>query len=205
MKSLLRIVTLCALAFLTACSQLGQQPTQEPLEPVSSWEEHQQKLLQLTHYQASGKLGYIDPSQRQSLNFTWSKSADKTELNLFTFLGTKVMSLTITPRYARVENSDGDIFSHLDANYLIKNLTGLDIPIEHFDNWIIGLPGANDAFTLNPQFYLQSTHTTTSEAKWTVDYTEYTQAQQFTLPQNMKLNHQQTKLIVSVSKWTISE
>ncbi|GAM70921.1 hypothetical protein JCM19236_1088 [Vibrio sp. JCM 19236] len=36
------------------------------------YQAHQEKLSTLERYQVSGKLGYIDPTQRQSLNFNWS-------------------------------------------------------------------------------------------------------------------------------------
>ncbi len=197
-------MTVLSALLLSACSQIGQPPA--PTEPtiVSDWNTHQAELKAIEQYQVSGKLGYIDPEQRQSLNFTWSKSPEKSELSLYSFLGSKVFTLTLTPRYARIETADGDVFSHLDAEYLIKNLTGFELPIGHFENWMIGLPGENDPFTLDGFNRLQSTQTLSGDALWQVEYTSYSTTEQYPLPKNFKLSHQQTKLIVSISNWQIN-
>ncbi|EDK26021.1 outer membrane lipoprotein LolB precursor, partial [Vibrionales bacterium SWAT-3] len=56
---------IASLIFITiimvGCSSIPEQPTSV------EWQTHQSRLLQIENYQASGKLAYISPEQRQSL------------------------------------------------------------------------------------------------------------------------------------------
>ncbi|GAL38251.1 outer membrane lipoprotein LolB [Vibrio maritimus] len=68
-----------------------------PPEPQSvEWQAHRAELNALTQYKASGKLGYISPEQRQTLNFYWTYSANLTKFALPPSLAKR--SSTLRPR-----------------------------------------------------------------------------------------------------------
>ncbi|WP_394152412.1 lipoprotein insertase outer membrane protein LolB [Vibrio maritimus] len=191
--------------FLIGCSTL-------PPEPQSvEWQAHRQQLESLTQYTANGKLGYISPEQRQTLNFHWTYSANLTQVRLTTFLGQTVFNLTSTPNGAFIETYDDQKLSGQDANLLIYQLTGLNIPIEQLAGWLIGLPTNADTYQLNDLNTVASLSKELNQKTWALNYTEYRAfnvedtERKLPMPTRMQLVQDDTKLNLVVSKWTIKQ
>ncbi|MGF1773719.1 lipoprotein insertase outer membrane protein LolB [Vibrio wakamikoensis] len=196
--------TLTAL-FLFGCSTM-------PPEPQSvEWQAHRAELNALTQYKASGKLGYISPEQRQTLNFYWTYSANLTQVRLTTFLGQTVFNLTSTPNGAFIETYDDQKLSGQDANLLIYQLTGLNIPIEQLADWLIGQPNSADSYQLNEFNTVASLTKQLNRKAWRLNYTEYRsftleeETRTLPMPTRMQLVQDDTKLNLVVSKWTIKQ
>ncbi|MFA0520152.1 lipoprotein insertase outer membrane protein LolB, partial [Vibrio sp. 10N.222.55.E8] len=118
-----------------------------PEQPTSvEWQSYQNQLLQIESYQASGKLAYISPAQRQSLNFMWKHSSNQSQLRLTTFLGQTALNLTIDSSGAKVVTYDDRVFTDASATVLVEQLTGLLIPIDHLPQWFLGIPEQADAY-----------------------------------------------------------
>ncbi|GAL31355.1 outer membrane lipoprotein LolB [Vibrio variabilis] len=191
--------------FLIGCSTL-------PPEPQSvEWQAHRQQLESLTQYTANGKLGYISPDQRQTLNFHWTYSANLTQVRLTTFLGQTVFNLTSTPNGAFIETYDDQKLSGQDANLLIYQLTGLNIPIEQLAGWLIGLPTNTDTYQLNDLNTVASLSKELNQTTWALNYTEYRAfnvedtERTLPMPTRMQMVQDDTKLNLVVSKWTIKQ
>lgn len=175
------------------------------------WQAHRQQLESLTQYTANGKLGYISPEQRQTLNFHWTYSANLTQVRLTTFLGQTVFNLTSTPNGAFIETYDDQKLSGQDANLLIYQLTGLNIPIEQLAGWLIGLPTNADTYQLNDLNTVASLSKELNQKTWALNYTEYRAfnvedtERTLPMPTRMQLVQDDTKLNLVVSKWTIKQ
>ncbi|MDE1240078.1 lipoprotein insertase outer membrane protein LolB [Vibrio aestuarianus] len=196
------IVAFFTFGVLFGCSSLPEQITSV------EWQSHQQQLQKITQYQVSGKLGYISPQQRQSLNFFWQKQQDSSQLRLSTFLGQTVLNLSITPQGATAETYDDQVLSAANADALVYQLTGLEIPIEQLQHWLLGLPNQADSYQLNDSNTLAFVDKTIAATPWHLDYQQY-QFQQFAdqtipLPSKMKLKQANTSLNIVISKWILT-
>ncbi len=200
-----RLFCYLAALFLFGCSSL-------PPEPKSvEWQAHKAQLESLTQYTANGKLGYISPDQRQTLNFHWTRSENFTQVRLTTFLGQTVFNLTSTPNGSFIETYDGQTLSGKDVNTLIEQLTGLNIPIEQLSNWLVGLPTNADKYQLNQFNTVGSLQKRLANKAWNLDYNEYRSftiedsERSLPMPTRMQLVQGDTKLNLVVSKWTIKQ
>ncbi|NGZ13266.1 lipoprotein localization protein LolB [Vibrio aestuarianus] len=196
------IVAFFTFGVLFGCSSLPEQITSV------EWQSHQQQLQKITQYQVSGKLGYISPQQRQSLNFFWQKQQDSSQLRLSTFLGQTVLNLSITPQGATAETYDDQVLSAVNVDALVYQLTGLEIPIEQLQYWLLGLPNQADSYQLNDSNTLAFLDKTIAATPWHLDYQQY-QFQQFAdqtipLPSKMKLKQANTSLNIVISKWILT-
>ncbi|MFT1696888.1 lipoprotein insertase outer membrane protein LolB, partial [Vibrio cholerae] len=75
----------------------------------------------------------------------------KLSLRLSNFLGQTVLNLQVDQQGARVDTYDDQIYRDQDAQSLIRNLTGLDFPVELLEDWILGLPTQATHNELNEQ------------------------------------------------------
>lgn len=197
------IFTLLTLVWLAGCTTIAPSTTNV------EWQAHQTRLNELTDYEVSGKLGYIAPDQRQSLNFHWSHSDQSSQLRLTTFLGQTVLNLEINPYLAKVRTHDGGIYTDVSADNLVYHLTGLSIPIEDLQDWLLGKPSNADKYLLNENNTLASLDKVVSRQPWQLDYARYMDIdldqQPLPLPNSLKLTNQDIKLNILVSKWDIKQ
>lgn len=196
------------LIFALLMTLAGCTTVQTPVTQVN-WQAHQTKLEQLDQYRLSGKLGYISPQQRQSMNFQWIKSPDKTDLRLTNFLGQTVLHLTVDSHGAKVETYDDKVFTDPNPEVLITRLTGLVLPLKSLQDWIVGLPSNADDYILNTNNTLASLVKTLGGQRWLVTYTDYGEypkgKETLPLPTKLKLVQNQTKLHIVITKWTLPQ
>ncbi|MDR9828818.1 lipoprotein insertase outer membrane protein LolB [Vibrio sp. FNV 38] len=198
-----KTVTTCLfLLTLIGCSTLPESQTSV------EWQSHRQKLTSISQYQANGKLGYIAPDQRQSLNFNWRHSADENQLTLRTFLGQTVLTLDASSKGAQVTTMEGEVFRGHNAQQLIARLTGLSIPADSLSHWLIGLPDSADYYELNQENTLASLDKLIEGKNWRLTYSGYSDVmldnESIPLPSRMTLTDGTTKLNIVISKWVIT-
>lgn len=187
---------------LWGCSSLP-----DPISDVE-WQSHQARLKTIKQFQLVGKLAYIDLNQRQSLNFQWQISPQQTQLRLSTFLGQTVLNLSIDQQGAQVITHDDNVYRADNAEQLIASLTGLTLPMELLQAWIIGLPTQADHFELNSNNTLAKLQKKQGLSRWTVDYHRYReypwQDKPLPLPDRVLLTQQDTSINLVISKWTLT-
>ncbi len=190
--------------FMLLLVLFGCSSVPEPIVDVQ-WQSHQQKLQQIESYQVVGKLGYISPEQREYLNFQWQKNIDKSQLRLTNFLGQTVLSLSMTDSGASVETYDDQYFEASNGQQLIYQLTGLDIPVDDLQDWVLGLPTQADNFDLNEMNTLASLDKSSGRQNWHVDYTRYKEFNwkndNIPLPDRIELSQNKTTIKLVISKW----
>lgn len=191
------------LLLLSGCTMVP-----ESTHPVQ-WQQHQNRLASIRQFQASGKMGYIAPEQRQTLNFHWAHRVDFSEIRFTTLLGQTALKLTMTPRGAQIETIDDEVFNGADATSLIFRLTGLLLPISQLPDWLLGRPQGTEQFTLNAQNTLASLDQQAGQqTPWQIQYSQYQDVPygklSLPLPRKLTLREGDTKLNIVVTKWTLT-
>ncbi len=176
------------------------------------WQQHRATLNQIESYRVTGKLGYKDPEQSQSLNFIWTHSPTKSELRLTNFLGQTMLNLTTDDRSTQVNTFGGDTYTGSDPSELIYRLTGIIIPFEQMNSWIKGLPTPEDRYALNEQSTLSNVTTQSTNNLWNLDYQSYTdvenpitgETQLLPMPKSLRLTKDKLLIKLAITKWTLN-
>lgn len=186
---------------VTGCSSVQNSNTSV------EWQAHQQRLELVRDYKAAGKLGYIAPKQRESLSFYWQNSPKASDLRLTTFLGQTVLNMNIDATGAKVETYNNETFTDVSADRLIANLTGLNIPVEQLNDWLLGKPTNADNFTVNDTQTLASLTKNINGQTWKLIYSSYQDApflgSDLPVPYKLKLKQDDTTINLVISKWTL--
>lgn len=196
-------ISLLAALLLSGCASIESSQTNV------EWQTHQQRLASISQYQSSGKLGYISPEQRQSLNFRWQHAPQSSQLRLTTFLGQTALNLKITPTGAVVDTYDDKTYTSTNAESLIYQLTGLTIPVEQLHDWLLGRPTSADGYLLNETNTLATLRKEINGQTWQLDYLNYKDVLvdgiALPLPQKLKLKQQDTSINIVISKWDLKK
>jgi outer membrane lipoprotein LolB len=197
------LILLLSSIVLAGCSSVPESVTSV------EWQAHEQRLETIDNFQATGKLGYIGPDQRQSLNFFWKHSSTLSQLRLTTLLGQTALKLTITPQGATVETYDDQVLSARNANQLIYRLTGLMMPVDHMPDWLLGLPTDADSFQLSATNTLQALDKQIGMNDWNIAYQRYGDVawheQALPLPNKLKLSTADVQINLVITKWNITQ
>lgn len=186
------------LSLIVGCAQ------QLPLVTQTDWQSHEQALQYLNHYKATGKLGYKGPEQRFGANLLWQTAPEADRLLLTNFLGKTLLKLDTTPTRATLISHEGKRYDGSNASVLVRDLTGINLPIEQMRDWLIGLPTDADSYQLNGDNRLASLAKQIDQQLWLVDYQEYDYSTTPSLPKRIILKQDKQHITLVINKWDLT-
>ncbi|WP_419205336.1 lipoprotein insertase outer membrane protein LolB [Photobacterium leiognathi] len=191
----LRNIAFIAITFalLSGCAQTPQD-TQKV-----DWKTHQTQLKSLTDYQAKGVFGFYSPEQRIQLTFNWKNHNDEYQLILIKMFKT-VLNLNSKPNNVTLVDPDGKTYHGTDATQLVKEITGLQLPLSQMRDWLIGLPTGADTYQLNNNDQVAYLAKDINGQVWEMHYNTYND-QTPALPTQMILSQGELQIRIKISQW----
>ncbi|WP_161569580.1 lipoprotein insertase outer membrane protein LolB [Veronia nyctiphanis] len=190
------LITCFILFFLSACSSV-------PKTPDISWETQQQKLKALTEFEARGVVGFISLNQRISAKFIWEQNGENVKLRLYKDLAGTLMTLKSANDVTEVTDKDGNIYQGTDAESLMKELTGIDLPVSNLPGWLKGLPGKMEDYELDDKARVGSITSSDSSANWSLSYLMYTMENTVALPARINMNNGKQRVKIQIKDWVL--
>ncbi len=199
LKQILALFT--SLLTLFGCTQLPHDETNV------QWQQHQERLTDITDYQASGKLGFISPDERRSMKFYWQQHASVSQLRLTSVFGQTLLKMDMDPNGTKIETYDDHTYQSADGEQLLYHLTGLTIPLEQLTEWLKGSAANADNYTLLPTHTLANQSKTLNNKTWLINYKSYVDVPEtkgsIPLPNSLVLTQDQIKINLLISNWKI--
>lgn len=167
-------------------------------------EQRAKKINALEQWKVQGRIAFIKGKERDSASFYWRNQPTKQqqELNLTTFLGINIFSLT-SQQGTHLLEVDGKEHQTDDLASMMYSLTGLQLPVNQLRLWLFGLPAYHtDQITYAPNTALPvnllSYH---NGYRWTVSFANYQRIN--TLDVATKLTIRQGDLLIKmqISDW----
>ncbi|MFE8149831.1 lipoprotein insertase outer membrane protein LolB [Brenneria goodwinii] len=198
----LRLLPLASV-LLTACSL--HQPTSPGKSPTSpEWQQHQQKVQQLSQYQTRGSFAYISDSKKLYARFYWEESSSQRYRLLLTNpLGSTELELRAQPGSVQIADNQGKRYVGKDAEDMVRQLTGMAIPLNNLRQWIIGLPGDASDFSLDDRFLLNKVNYRQGDQNWSVSYQSYNQKVNPPLPESLELTQGEQRIKLKMDNWIV--
>ncbi|MBJ7220831.1 MULTISPECIES: lipoprotein insertase outer membrane protein LolB [unclassified Brenneria] len=199
----LRLLPLTSL-LLAACSL--HQPSLPGKSPTSpEWQQHQQKVQQLSEYQTRGSFAYISDSKKLYARFFWHESsAERYRLLLTNPLGSTELELRAQPGSVQISDNQGKRYVGKDAEDMVRQLTGMAIPLNNLRQWILGLPGDASDFTLDSQYLLKTATYRQGDQSWTVNYQSYSHKVTPPMPESLELTQGEQRIKLKMDNWTVN-
>ncbi|WP_171022173.1 lipoprotein insertase outer membrane protein LolB [Thalassotalea litorea] len=188
---------------LSACSLFSQPP--EP-QSVAAQKLRQQQMAEISEWLVKGKMAFMQGSERKSANLYWRHNQDELKLNLTTFLGVNVLSLSsIDSGYElRV---DGKRYTGPQLQPLLAGVSGIELPVDDLTYWIKGAKAkSQDALFFNSENGLPARiQALRGNRMWQVDYQEFTKVDEHYMPSKLTLKHGQLTIKLAITDWQLDD
>jgi len=166
-----------------------------------TWLQHLAQLKQINSYSVNGQLGYISSTERFSSRFEWQyQNAYHYTLKLYSTISTTSLVMQMTPAGMTISDNKGNQRSERDAKMLVREIVGMDVPLEQFATWLKGQPNEQADYNVGENHYLANFSYPVEGMIWTADYLVYHPTQP-ALPKDILLKNRQQTLKIRVDNW----
>ena len=179
-----RAVSWLMVLFLAGCAAPSSRPPDAVLD--QQWRRHVTTLTTVTHWELRGRLAVQTDSRGGQATMNWRRDDRRQLIQLNGPLGRGMLRVIQDDHGARLEDSNRQVIEAADAEQLVAQYTGWQLPIASLDWWLRGLPVPDVAATheLDDQGRLRVLH----QQDWTVQVETYTRFQDYDLPSRLTLS-----------------
>ncbi|WP_157993609.1 lipoprotein insertase outer membrane protein LolB [Candidatus Erwinia haradaeae] len=145
---------------LTTCSQDSRVYTIDKKKITSSWYIHQQLIQRITQYKIHGTLSLFSHNHKIHVFFYWQQFSPHHYRLIFTnILGITELQLNQENQVVRIIYRKVQyVVSEQYVEEMIYHLTGINISLESFRQWIMGLPSNSSDIRLDKENRLREIH-----------------------------------------------
>ena len=196
-KHLLMLVALLA----TGCASLPEPPPVE--NPDQVWQQRRDQLSRIAYWHLSGRLAVTNGTEAWHIDLDWLQKGDDYQIQLNGPFGAGKVRLTGNAAGVSLRDADNQTFYADNPGELLRERTGVVMPVEGLRYWILGLstPQQKQQPKLDPQgrlAYLEDNH-------WQVKFRRYTEVSGLQLPDKIFITRPEQEIGVRlvVDAWKL--
>lgn len=207
LKKIKHIITIISFSFLLISCGLNidsNRPTNVQYidQNDTNWLQHLAKLEKITHYKATGQLGYISSRERFSTQFEWQyNSPTSYSLFLSSTLSKSTLLLKMQGNKLSISDNKGNYRSAKDAKILLREIVGMDVPLNKLTTWLKGQPERGTKYNVGVNHLLANFNYVTEDSHWTADYINYHEKFSIPMPRDILLKNKKQTLKIRVEHW----
>ena len=198
MRGLLACLVLLSLA---ACHTLARAPT-PAAAAITPWSERRAALQAIDAFHFNGQLAAATATEGFSASLRWQQQGATSDLLLRAPLGVGGAHIIYDGTLLRVTATDGSQLEGDAAHAELARLLGFEPPLASLRYWLVGVPDPHqpDAVeTLDDTQRLGRLQ----QGEWQIDYGEYMQSGERTLPRRIAVQRGTLRLKLRVSNWQL--
>ena len=207
----LRFFALAVLALaLSACAARAVRTAPAPqiggahLVVEDAWLQREMTLRGQTTWSFTGRIAIRDGREGGSGRIEWSQSSGKTEVVLSAPLTRQSWQLTIDENGARLDGLAGGSLSGPDAAALLRQATGIAIPVVLLGAWVRGVMTDKHLKTASWETDDQSRLSHLEQDGWVIDYQWPAQRHpgEVWMPSRIDASKGQARVRLIIDQWT---
>ena len=197
-----RLVYLYAV-LLSGCELLPvtEAPAITPtIEPQAAWAQHQSQLNSLEAWTLDGRISMRQDEEAWHASLQWQQIDSAYHINLFGPFGQGALRLDGSPQSVILQH-DGETVQSDDAEQLLRQQVGLQVPVNGLRYWAVGLaaPGSDYKEELDQEGRLA----VLQQNGWRVRYRGYVAVKGFMLPGKIFLDRDGLDVRLVVDQWQV--
>ena len=159
----------------------------------------EQTLAHADHWVLQGRLGVSDGKDGGSGSFSWTQNGDKYEFVLRAPITGKSFRLSGDPAGALLEGLDRGPLRGPDAEALMREALGWEVPLHDLRAWVLGLRADSGPAELS--FGADRLPSLLQQDGWAVDYREWDATRKPPLPTKVYAERPPYKVKLSIESW----
>lgn len=164
---------------------------------------HLKQLSKLNDFSLQGRIGIQTNPKGFSGSLIWQHGNNHDEIALYSPLGSQVASINRTPAQITLLDSSGKSYQAADAETLTEEVLGWRLPLKGLSDWALGRPTASPI--QHSAWNAQGQLTQLKQDGWTIEFDNYQQQGNYTLPGKIYLKSTQLNLKLLVEKWQLPQ
>lgn len=171
-------------------------------DKLRDWEFHQAKLAELEQWTLKGRIAIQLEKEGWTATLYWRQQQESYSLRLIAPLGRGTYELSGNGRTVTLRTADNRLLYADNAEMLLQQNLGWQIPVSGLVYWIRGLPEpgiGTDAILLDKDGRASDI----SQAGWQVKYTNYMRSQGYDLPEKLTMRHEKLKIRLIIQDWKV--
>ena len=161
----------------------------------------EQALAPVDHWVLQGRLGVSNGSDGGSGSFSWSQDGEHYEFVLRAPVTGKSFRLSGDRNGALMEGLDGGPIRGRDAQSLMRQTLGWDVPLRDLRAWVLGLRADSGPAELS--FGADRLPAQLLQDGWSVDYREWDTSRQPPLPKKLYAAKPPYKVKLVIESWQL--
>ena len=168
-----------------------------------SWEQRQQQLLPLTHWQVLGKISIRTPEDSNSANLNWTQHDDHYRIYMAGPLGQGAVNIQGSEQQGiTLDISGEERYQAASPEQLLQHRLGWSIPVSQMPYWVRGLPAPSSTHQIQLDTFNRISQL--QQSGWSIRYLGYQpgHAEQPQLPRKIELKRgDQLRLLLVLKQW----
>jgi outer membrane lipoprotein LolB len=194
------LVTITGLLLLGACS--GQRPRVDAVRAEQVQAVHDQQITDQENFALTGRIGIKNKGDGGSGSFSWLQTGDVIQFELRAPLSNQTWRLEGMPGSFELTDSKGVVTRNADAQQLLLDASGWQIPITELRHWVRGAraPEATSG-DASVQYQDNGDLKQLIQNGWTVDFERFDETSGGRLPVKLKAYQNQAQVKVLIKSW----
>lgn len=161
-----------------------------------------QNLSEINKWKLQGRIGVTGKDQRGSANIIWSQDKNKYDMKIIAPVGTKKIMINGDLDHITLKSSSGDNLSSNTPTQTIYDNLGWYLPIDNLAYWVKGIPNNIQKYKWLPS---DGNKLVFSQSHWKISFSLSEENKYNSLPRLIVIENNQTKIKISVNKWSINQ
>lgn len=202
MIRIIRPLLVAAALIASGCTTL----TPHTPSAVTTLEQQQLRLQNINNWQFDGKLGVRSPYDSGSASIKWQQFPRAYNIHISGPLGQKRMHVQGEENKVSLHRAGQPSISADNAEALLQEATGWNLPISQLSYWVRGLPAPklpSEQLTLGDNGLIAELQ----QAGWHISYTQYAPQQyldtQVLLPSRIQAVNDELRLTLVIRTWQL--
>ena len=194
-----KIVLLLALSFgLSACTPISQ--TRPDTSPETLAEARQVELLQLNNWRIQGRTVIRNKQEAWNVGLRWQQNNDEFVIQLLGPFAQGGVSIEGNNKHVTMTMDDGQKLHSSNAEELITQALGLELPINALQDWVRGLPYQQARVDLL-EYDEEGRIIHLVQQGWDIDFKRYVPFKQYSLPSKIFITQPDRSLRLVITSW----
>jgi len=199
-----RFLSLASLVLLAACAPTRPTTHHEgTIVTMGQQEQRERALADTSHWTIQGKLSVASDKDSGSGTLTWKQDGDRYDFTIRGPITGRSFRLTGGPDGAQLEGLDGGTRRGPDAETLMADAVGWQIPMAELKRWVLGLRA--DTGPADIRFGDDQLPSQLVQDGWTVDYKAWDATHSPAMPSKVFAEKPPFKVRLAIESWQLGK